>query len=326
MWALLAGLIGAASASPARQQPTPTPSAVTAIVAVERATVFPTPDRRAEPLTYLYERERVPVLAQTMDGVFLLVPVEDTRGWILRAQVDIEGDLALVPLATTPTAPPTPFLVASPPATSPTRAPLPTQTTPPDATSEVSAGETATPGAAAGGEGLPPVMPGEPPPLTITLPEGWQGIDMVVPFRTFDGASHDVPLTIYYGPLPGDVKGYIYLYWGFPNTVDWVTREYNLWADGVQLLRGSLIGESCNLGVYEQRAFMVGGLEGVGTYYQAANCADEADTSGWFATVRVYDGTFAFFTAVEPWDARTAQRENLQAILDSVEFLPPEGE
>jgi hypothetical protein len=167
------------------------------------------------------------------------------------------------------------------------------------------------------------MLPGVPPPLEITLPDGWQAAHLVVPLRTFDDNLHDIPLTIYFGPLPGDASAFIYLYWGFPNTVDWVTGEFNLWADGVQLLRGSLVGETCNLGVYDQQTFMVGGLEGVGAYYQAADCEGESDTAGWFSTLRVNNGSFAFFVAVEPWEARTAQRDTLQAILDSVKFLPP---
>ena len=75
--------------------------------------------------------------------------------------------------------------------------------------------------------------------------------------------------------------------------------ELNLWADGVQILRGSLVGSSCNLGLDEQRTFSVGGHEGVGTYYAAVGCADETDTTGWFAALRMDEGSYAFFTAVE---------------------------
>jgi hypothetical protein len=106
--------------------------------------------------------------------------------------------------------------------------------------------------------------------------------------------------------------------------VDLKTGEYNLWADGAQILRGSLVGYTCNLGVYDQQTFMVGGLEGIGAYYQAADCVGENDTAGWFTTLRVHNDTYAFYVAVEPWDARTAQRGNLQAILDSVVFVSTE--
>jgi hypothetical protein len=76
--------------------------------------------------------------------------------------------------------------------------------------------------------------------------------------------------------------------------------------------------------VYDQQTFNVGGQDGVGAFYQASECKDEQDTAGWFAALRVYNGSFAFYTAVEPWDTLSDQRQALQSILDSVEFLPPE--
>jgi hypothetical protein len=219
-----------------------------------------------------------------------------------------------------PTPTVTPFqMPTATPVILPTRTLLPTQTPAPEATLAPDVTAPATPQAQA-----PVMLPGVPPPLEITLPEGWETVHLVVPLRTFDNQMHDVPLTIYFGTLGGNVNAFIYLYWGFPNTVDWITGEYNLWADGVQILRGSLVGDTCNLGVYDQQTFMVGGLEGIGAYYQAADCQGENDTAGWFTTLRVYNGSFAFYVAVEPWDARTAQRDNLQAILDSVTFLPPD--
>jgi hypothetical protein len=324
---LLLAVGGAVHAQP----PAPTASSpVEAVIAVERAVVFPTPDRNAEPLTYLYERERVPVLGQSPDALFLLVAVGDLQGWILRVQADLSGDLTAVPVigdALPPPATLTPWpSTPTMPGVVPTRTPLPTRTP------ALTGGETGTFNPTpmpdvTGGEALP-LLPGVPPPLTITLPEAWETVNLVVPLHTFDDRTHDVPLTIYFGPLRGNVNAFIYLYWGFPNTVevDWATGEqkYNLWADGVQILRGSLIGETCNLGVYDQQPFFVGGLEGVGAYYQAADCEGENDTAGWFTIVRVYNGTFAFYIAVEPWDARTAQRDTLQAILDSVAFLSPD--
>jgi hypothetical protein len=314
---LLLILTGTVSAGPAGQPPTPTISPVEAKIAVERAVVFPIPDRNAEPLTYLYERERVPVLGQTSDGLFLLVALGDQQGWILTAQADLSGDLAAVPVVSGTPAP-LPTATHVQPTELPTRTPLPSPT-PETAPVVGPLMPTATPG----GE-IMPMLPGVPPPLTITLPDGWEEVHLVVPLRSIAGDMHDVPLTIYFGLLPGNVTAFIYLYWGFPSTVDLKTGEYNLWADGAQILRGSLVGYTCNLGVYDQQTFMVGGLEGIGAYYQAADCVGENDTAGWFTTLRVDNDTFAFYVAVEPWDARTAQRENLQAILDSVVFLPTE--
>jgi len=302
---------------------------VLASVIVERAYVFARPERAADPLTYVYQREQFPVLGQTADGRYLLVQVESVQGWVLAAQMEVSGDLARVPvlsgtpLPVTVTFSPTQTqaVATTAPSPRPTRTPLPTRTPSPtlDPTALAVAG-TATPTGT-----LPPVLPGKPPPLTLDLPEGWETVHLEVPFRSFDGRLRSVALSVYYGPLSDGAQGYIYLYWGFPNVVDF-DGEYNLWADGVQLLRGSLVGDSCNLGLDEQRTFRVGGLEGVGTYYAAVSCADEEDTTGWFAVLRVHEGSYAFFTAVEPFDALVDQRVALQAILDSVQFLPPDAE
>ena len=303
------------------QSPTP-PASVLATVAVERAYVFARPERTADVLTYVYQRERLPVLGQTADGRYLLVEVETLQGWVLAAQMDISGDLTSVPVWGG-TSTPQPTRTPGPRATA-TVTPLPTHTPLPTRTSSFTPDPTAlAAGTSTPTNELPPVLPGKPPPLTIDLPAGWESLHLEVPFRSFDGVLRSVPLSVYYGPLEGQVQGYIYLYWGFPNVVDF-DGEYNLWADGVQLLRGSLVGDSCNVGLDEQRTFKVGGLEGVGTYYAAVACTDQKDTTGWFAVLRVYEGSYAFFTAVEPFDALVSQRAALQAILDSVRFLPPD--
>ncbi|RPJ01560.1 MAG: hypothetical protein EHM39_03115 [Chloroflexi bacterium] len=327
---------------------------VEAIIAVERAAVFPIPDRNAAPITYLYERERIPIAGQSADGAYLLVTVEQSIGWILRAQVDISGSLdtvavvdgetlgatpsatvpevALVTAApsTTPDQSPTPTDVSPLPAQTavPTRTPLPTltPTNPGEVVDPNVPVQTGTADANAAATSAA-IRPGSPPPLTITLPKGWQSIDLIVPFRTVN-AIRDVPLTIYNGPLPSadgaSVNGYIYLFWGFPNVTS-PTGEFNLWADGLQILRGSLVSESCNLGInQEQQTFYVGGQKAVGTYYTAVSCDGETDTAGWFAALRMYGGSYAFFTAVEPLDTLPEQSPNIQAILDSVVFLPPE--
>ncbi len=333
-------------------QSTP-PAAAQAVIVVDRAIVFPAPDRMAAPLSYLYERERTPVFGQTADGVWLLTQVEGVQGWILRAQVELEGDPAQIPVVTgsgvvpgiiAPTLTFTPFPTrpggAAVTGAPPTRTPLPTRTPAPLVvfTPTMRPSATATPAASAmtptpGSESLPlptlaaemPVLPGDPPPISITLPEGWNSIDIVVPYRTFDNDTvRDVPLTIYFGTLPDGSRGFIYLYWGFPNTVSLATGEYNLWADGAQILRFSLVGSDCNLGVYDQRTFPVGDQEGVGAFYQAADCPDEPDTAGWFSVMRMYDGGFAFFVAVEPPEALTTQRDFIQQVLDTVEFIPPD--
>ena len=315
---------GSAWASPPLQEPSPTPAAQ-AVIAVDRAVVFAAPERSAPPLTYLFERERVPVLGQSADGRFVQVFVDGTvEGWVLRAQVEIEGGDGAVPVigaasptaarqAATPT--PTPQVTRTP------RASATATTAPSPAPSAIALSPTAA--APIDEVDLPSVLPGTAPPLAITLPDDWQALDLLVPLRTFDGVHHSVPLSIYVGPLPGGATGYVYLYWGFPYTVE-VTGAFNLWADGVQILRGSLVGDSCNLGLYEQQAFEIGDRQGVGAYYQASECGDETDTAGWFTALRVGRGHFAFYTAVEPWSSLAEHEDALQAILDSVEFLPEE--
>ncbi|MBN1201082.1 MAG: hypothetical protein JXJ20_04425 [Anaerolineae bacterium] len=326
---------------------------VEAVIAVERAMVFPAPDHSADPLTYLYQRERVPVHGKSADGVFLLTTVDGTDGWILAAQVILSGDPGSVPVidaaaqrgtpasatpmlapSVTPTGTPT----AKPTSSEPTRTPLPSRTPLPTLTPTV-AGDLSdaeasllVPDAGTTDPDAIPTSPsirtGEPPPLTIDLPDGWEAVHMLMPFRTFN-AARDVPLTIYFGPLPDaaggtPVTGYIYLFWGFPNVVS-PTGEFSLWADGLQILRGSLVGESCNLGIdQEQQTFYVGGIKALGTFYTAVSCEDQVDTAGWFAALRVDNGNYAFYTAVEPLDTLPDQVMNLQAILDTVEFLPPE--
>ena len=95
---LLHSLLLIPSAAIYAQTPDPTAVPVEAMIVVTQAPVFPLPDRNAAPLTYLYERERVPVLGQSPDGVFLLVIVGDQQGWILLAQVEVSGDLTAVPI------------------------------------------------------------------------------------------------------------------------------------------------------------------------------------------------------------------------------------
>lgn len=337
-----------ASASPPHQAGTPTrpPTGVEATVAVERAFVFAAPTRTADTLTFVYERERVPVYGQSADGVFLLVGVDTLEGWVLRAQVDVVGNLAAVPViepsspAPAPTRTITPFVASATPDTRPTRTPLPSRTPPPSFTPVPSAdtgADTATPSPPSSADTTPiptsdsplapGVFPGTPPPISITLPDEWKALHLIVPYRSFASNAGTVPLTIYFGPLPGSVQGYVYLFWGFPNIVD-MDGNYNFWADGLQLLRGTFVDDSCNLGIDQNpKAFYVGGEEGVGTFYQAVTCGEGVtDTAGWFVVVRVDEGNYAFFTAVEPLDTLPQMQYDLQAILDSVDFTPPVDE
>lgn len=349
---IVIGLAGVAGVAPAATPtPSPTPPTVFAVVIVERAPVLPAPDRVAEPISYLFERERVPVYGRTPDGVFLRVRIADEDGWIVSAQAELEGDvddLAVIGVTPTPTTTVTagddtgdgaarPTRTPLPTSTRtgagavrPTRTPLPTGTPPPpaSATPIITAEPSATP-EAGDADDTPDtadalsdmnVLPGVPPPFEIELPDEWKALHIVVPMRAFDNRIYDVPLSIYFGPLPDDVTGYLYVFWGYPTVQLGVGGGANPWADGLHILRGTFVDPSCNLGIDQQETFYVGDRKATGTFYTAVGCKSTTDTAGWFAALRVGDGNYAFFTAVEPLDSLPDQTANLQAILDTVEF------
>lgn len=331
----VAALAGCSATEPVgRAAASPTPSltgdarqassAQTAVIAVERAVVFPRPDRNAPPLTYLFEREQVPVRGQSADGVFWLVAVGEGEGWILAAQADRVDDapLPVIDLAA-------PEATATPPATS-TRTPAPTpspaaSTTPRAVTATITPFPPPTSAAldAPEGAGATPtprsIWPGAPPPLTLELPAGWQSAHVLLPFQT-PASIREVPLSLYEGALPGGASGHLFLFWGFPNITS-PTGEISLWTDALQILRGSLVDQSCNLGIdLEPKTYPVGGHEAVGTLFSAVDCEGEPDTAGYFAALQVEGGNYAFFFAIEPPGAFADQLPTLQAILDSVRF------
>ena len=53
---------------------------------------------------------------------------------------------------------------------------------------------------------LPAVLPGTPPPLRITLPEGWNALHLEVPFSTFDGQTRSIPCPSTSGRCPAARK------------------------------------------------------------------------------------------------------------------------
>ena len=328
-------LLLAACGEDAPPDPTATEPALSgplsAVIAVERAMVFPQPDRSAEPLTYLFEREQVPVRGQSADGAFWSVTVDGREGWILAAQADLSGDSAALvviepdQLSTTatltgepspeatpnvsPTAAPTQPRPTLTPA-EPTRAPVTPTVRPTSAAIEPP--DAATPTEAK-------IFPGTPPPLTLDLPPGWQAAHILLPFRTPVTVS-EVPMSLYEGALPGGASGHLFLFWGFPN-VTGPSGEIDLWTDALQILRGSLVDPSCNLGIdLAPKPYMVGGHEAVGTLFSAVDCEGEPDTAGFFAALQIEGGNYAFFFAVEPPGAFADQFPALRAVLESVRF------
>jgi protein-disulfide isomerase len=161
------------------------------------------------------------------------------------------------------------------------------------------------------------------PPLTLDLPEGWRaGYDTLV-LQDID-AIRNIPFAVYSGPVEGGT-GTIVLLWGFPNLVagnpfEQTQVEVDLWSDGLRLLRLAIVEESCNIGTDLRRQYAVGGLTATGTQFSAVDCPELADTRGWFAGLRQLNINFVFYAFTEPISAMETGRDQLQAILDTVQF------
>jgi hypothetical protein len=190
---------------------------------------------------------------------------------------------------------------------------------------------TATPTAPATEEA---VTASEPPQLTIDLPSGWQAAFQTVPIRTaFERGRMNVG--VYRGPVKGGT-GFIVVLWGFPQLASPSILQtpisddpskvltQMLWADGLRLLQGAIVDITCNVGTAEQRNFRLGGtLSGVGAYFNVNGCQGEPDTAGWFIGINIYGRSYLFYAFVDPLEAYTEGRADLQTILDSIRFIPP---
>ncbi|MDX2163731.1 MAG: thioredoxin domain-containing protein [bacterium] len=166
-----------------------------------------------------------------------------------------------------------------------------------------------------------------PPPLIIGLPPGWSyGYDTLV-LQDVD-AIRNMPVAVYTGPVTGGT-GTIVLLWGFPNLIPFSPADGgvqpNLWADGLRLLRLTIVEQGCNIGTDLRREYSIGGLTAVGTQFAAVDCPELADTRGWFAGLQQFNLNFVFYAFAEPISAMDgAAADDLQRILDSVRFvLPP---
>jgi hypothetical protein len=187
---------------------------------------------------------------------------------------------------------------------------------------------------------VPLVSQGGPPPLTIQLPPNWKSTYRVVAISD-QLAQLTMNEADYVGPI-GAATGTIVVLWGFPSlgppptlanpdTVLTQTVDPNapgvdaqlLWADGLRLLQGSVVGITCNVGQYGQRTFTIGGKPGVGAYFQVVQCQGEPDTAGWFVGMRQNGRSLLFYMFVDPITAYNDARKDLQAILDTVVFAPP---
>ncbi|MCA0455162.1 MAG: hypothetical protein LCI00_14400 [Chloroflexi bacterium] len=184
---------------------------------------------------------------------------------------------------------------------------------------------------------LPPTTGDKvPPPMEITLPEGWQvGYDAQVLADVEPNKFRVIPVAVYTGPITGGT-GSIIVYWGFPNLVTpttdvmaaavmgmtaQATVEPDLWSDGVRLLRSAVIESDCNIGVDIRRTYRLGLLSAEGTQWSAVSCKSGLpDTRGWFAGVQDSGVNFVFYVFSDPITAMDTSSGELQAILDTVRF------
>ncbi len=177
-----------------------------------------------------------------------------------------------------------------------------------------------------------------PPPLELTLPDGWETVGYDVLVLNDVGDIRGIPFAVYRGPVGGGQgMGTVVLLWGFPNLVggnpfEAARQELDLWSDGLRLLRLAVLEQGCNIGTDLRRQYTVGGRPAVGTQFSAVDCPELPDARGWFAGVRERDLNFVFYAyaegdaMVDPQrlDAYNAARDELQAILDTVRFQVPE--
>ena len=174
---------------------------------------------------------------------------------------------------------------------------------------------------------LPPVQNQEiPPPLNLTLPDGWRTRHDTLLLGDVD-AMRSVPFSYFTGPVTGGT-GNIVLLWGFPNLVagnpfDASGVQVDLFTDGLRLLRLAVIEQGCNIGTDLRREYSIGGLTAVGTQFSAVTCPETSDTRGWFAGLQQNDINFIFYAYTDPIEAIDGARAELQAILDSVRFAFP---
>jgi len=167
------------------------------------------------------------------------------------------------------------------------------------------------------------------PPLDVTLPAGWMvGYDTLL-LPDVD-AMRPVPLVVWTGSVTGGT-GTIVLLWGFasfiggnPLEAQIATPAPDLWADGLRLLRLAIIEQGCNIGTDLRRDYRIGLLPAVGTQFSAVDCPTTANTRGWFAGLNESGLNYVFYVYTDPIDAMAQAGEELQAILETVRFRPPE--
>lgn len=163
------------------------------------------------------------------------------------------------------------------------------------------------------------------PSLNISLPEGWQEGHILVPVvSALSAGTTDVRLSIYEGPLPGGLTGHIWIVWGFPGIMPPFSQEVDLWPDAILYLR-QLLFNTCNINANPEgrTTYLLDELEAIGSTFQAVDCGGGlSDMAGRFMAVSVEDINYSFYFGVEPANAVSEGLLYMQALINSVDFLP----
>ncbi|MCA9913146.1 MAG: hypothetical protein KC496_07345 [Anaerolineae bacterium] len=164
-----------------------------------------------------------------------------------------------------------------------------------------------------------------PPPLDISVPEGWGAA-----YRNL--VSNEIadigvlPFAGCGGPVTGG-EARIVVLWDFASLASATSQTTSLYIDGLRLLRQHIVEPQCNISTAEERNYSVAGQAAIGTVFSAVDCPDDLpDTRGWFAGINASGVNFLFYVYTEPMTAIPGPAEDeLQAILDSVVFHVEEG-
>jgi hypothetical protein len=189
---------------------------------------------------------------------------------------------------------------------------------------------------------LPPITESAPPPIDITLPDGWTRAYFTVPTRD-QFSQRPLNVALYRGSITTSAntgRATIIVLWNFPSFAPIPTAilpgtptptgtpglefmQRALYSDGVRFLQGTVFDISCNVGIFGQTPLSIGEVESIGSYFGVNGCTNEPDTAGWFVGTQQYNMSFLFFVFIEPTTAYNDLRGSLQAVLDTVIFNDP---
>lgn len=306
------------------------------------APIYAAPDETSEVVRIAGETETLEVVFvtnYTLETRYFGVRLERGFGWIDERDFLVSGDITtLSPVAVgvpTPTrSPATPI-----PTTDPAVIVTPTLTDTPRNTPTVAASDSTmaanvVPNTSVPATTRPSLTPTvtltpasiqaiEPPPLSITLPTGWEGVHVNVPI-TSAFANDSLNLSLYEGPLISADRAYIWVLWQFDLLLD-QTGELSLWPNALLYLR-SVLFSGCNIGVYpdDRRSYPVGDRSGTGTIFSAVGCGPDApDVAGWLVALPVGAENYLFYVGISPVENVLQARDEVQAILDTIRFDAP---